>query len=140
MIVRYLAAYAGAAIAFAGLDAVWLGLTYATLYRPALHVMLIDGFRPAPAVLFYLVYLTGVTVFAIAPALATGRWSAAARRGAMFGFFAYATYDLTNQATLIVWPARITVLDLMWGTLVTAAGATAGYWAGRAVKGGRKLK
>ena len=136
MIGRYAAAYAGAAVAFAGLDAVWLSATNATLYRPALHGLLIDGFRPVPAVAFYLVYLLGVSVFAVAPGLAAGRWSVAMRRGAMFGFFAYATYDLTNQATLIVWSTRITALDLMWGTFVTAAGATAGYWAGRAVKAG----
>jgi uncharacterized membrane protein len=135
MIARYAAAYAGAAVAFAGLDAVWLTATNATLYRPALHEVLIDGFRPAPAVLFYLIYLAGVTVFAVAPALAGGRWHGAARRGALFGFFAYATYDLTNQATLIVWSTRITLLDLMWGTLVTAAGATAGYWAARGAEG-----
>ncbi len=134
MIARYVAAYAGAAAAFAGLDAVWLTLTNATLYRPALHAVLMDGFRPVPAVLFYIIYLVGVIVFAVAPALASGGWSAAARRGAMFGFFAFATYDLTNQATLIVWSTRITLLDLTWGTFVTAAGASAGYWAGRAVR------
>jgi uncharacterized membrane protein len=133
MIARHAAAYAGAAIAFAGLDAVWLSATNAALYRPVLHGVLIDGFRPAPAVAFYLVYLLGVTVFAAAPGLAAGRWVVAARRGAMFGFFAYATYDLTNQATLIVWSTRIMALDLMWGTFVTAVGATAGYWAGSAV-------
>jgi uncharacterized membrane protein len=135
MIARYAAAYAGAAVAFAGMDALWLGLTNATLYKPALRGVLMDGFRPAPAVLFYLVYLLGMMVFAVAPGLAAGRWSAAALRGAMFGFFAYATYDLTNQATLLVWPTRITVLDMAWGTLATAAGATAGYWTGSLVKG-----
>jgi uncharacterized membrane protein len=137
MIARHAAAYVGAAVALAGLDAVWLTATNATLYRPALHAVLADGFRPAPAVLFYLVYLAGVTVFATAPGLAAGRWSVATRRGALFGFFAYATYDLTNQATLIVWATRITVLDLMWGTFLTAVGATAGYWAGKAVKAPR---
>jgi len=131
MIRRHLAAYVGAGLAFCGLDAAWLTLTNAALYRPALHGVLIDGFRPLPAVLFYLVYLTGMMVFAIAPGLKDGRWSTATRRGALFGFFAYATYDLTNQATLSAWPTHITVLDLMWGTFVTAAGATAGYWAGR---------
>ena len=135
MIRRYLAAYLGAGLAFAGLDAVWLALTNARLYRPVLHTVLIDGFRPIPAVLFYLVYLVGVTVFAVAPALREGRWSMATRQGALFGFFAYATYDLTNQATLAVWATHITVLDMIWGTLLSAMGATAGYWAGRVVKG-----
>jgi uncharacterized membrane protein len=134
MIARYAAAYVAAAIAFAGLDAVWLTATNATLYRPVLHAVMIEGFRPAPAVLFYLIYLLGVMVFAVAPGLAAGHWRVATRRGALFGFFAYATYDLTNQATLTVWATQITVLDLMWGTFVTAMGATAGYWAGKRVR------
>lgn len=133
MIRRAIIAYLGAGLAFAGLDAIWLSLANATLYRPALHLVLATGFRPVPAVLFYLVYLLGVTLFATLPALAAGRWTAAPVKGAMFGFFAYATYDLTNQATLVVWATRITILDLMWGSFVTAAGATAGYLAGRLV-------
>ena len=131
MIARYVAAYLAAALAFAGLDAVWLTTTNAVLYRPVLGAVLIDGFRPAPAILFYLIYLLGVMVFATGPALRSGSWRTASLRGALFGFFAYATYDLTNQATLVVWATKITILDLMWGTFVTAAGATAGYWGGR---------
>lgn len=131
MIRRHIAAYLGAGLALAVLDSVWLTLTNATLYKPALHAVLTDGFRPIPAVLFYLVYLLGLMVFAIAPALKEGRWRRATRLGALFGFFAYATYDLTNQATLAVWATRVTVIDLMWGSFVTAVGATAGYFAGR---------
>ena len=134
MIRRYLLAYLGAGLAFAGLDAIWLTLANAAIYKPALHSVLIDGFRPVPAVLFSLVYLLGVMAFAVSPALTAGRWIDATRKGALFGFFAYATYDLTNQATLIVWATHITLLDLTWGTVVTAAGATAGYFAGRLVK------
>ncbi|MGI8841011.1 MAG: DUF2177 family protein [Caulobacteraceae bacterium] len=133
---RYAAAYVGAALAFAGLDAVWLTLTGERLYRPALHAILIAGFRPVPAVLFYLIYLAGVVIFAVAPAMREERWRMAALRGALFGFFAYATYDLTNQATLIVWSTQITLLDLAWGTFLTAVGATAGYFAARLVTRG----
>ena len=134
MIGRYLLAYGGAGLAFAGLDAVWLSSTNATLYRPVLHAVLIDGVRPVPAVLFYLVYLAGVVVFAVAPAIRAARWRVATTMGALFGFFAYATYDLTNQATLTVWATKVTVLDLAWGSCVTAAGATAGYLASTLVK------
>ena len=136
MIGRYLAAYVGAGLALAGLDAVWLTLTSANLYRPALHAVLIDGFRPVPALLFYLIYLAGVVIFAVAPAMREARWRTATLRGAAFGFFAYATYDLTNQATLTVWATRITLLDLAWGTFLTAVGATAGYFASSLVKRG----
>ncbi len=94
--VRYLAAYVGAGLVFAVLDAAWIAATNATLYRPALNSVLIDGVRPVPAVLFYLGYLAGLTVFAVAPAKRARRWRVATTMGALFGFFAYATYDLTN--------------------------------------------
>ncbi len=132
MIRRALATYVGAGLVFAGLDAVWLSLANGAIYRPALHAVLTQGFRPIPAILFYLVYLLGVTIFAGLPAKT---WRDAAGKGAMFGFFAYATYDLTNQATLAVWSTRVTILDLMWGSFVTAAGAMAGHLAARAVEG-----
>jgi uncharacterized membrane protein len=133
-LVRALAAYLGAAVAFASLDALWLTTTNATLYRPALGPLLADRPRLVPAVLFYAVYLAGVVLFAVRPGLRDGRWRTAALHGAAFGFIAYATYDLTNQATLKLWSTEITVLDLAWGTFVTAMGASAGYLAARLVK------
>ena len=84
--------------------------------------------------MFYVVYLVGVVIFAIAPAIRAGRWGLAPMMGALFGFFAYATYDLTNQATLIVWSTTITLADLSWGTFLTASGATAGYFASKLAK------
>lgn len=131
--IRLLAAYLGAALTIGCLDAVWLTTTNATLYRPVLGHILLDGVRPVPAVLFYAVYLLGVMVFAVSPAMAEGHWRAATVKGAMFGFFAYATYDLTNQATLVVWSTNITLLDLCWGTFLSASGATAAYFASRLV-------
>lgn len=134
MIARWLVAYLASGLVIAALDAVWLTLTNVRLYRAALGAILAPGFRPVPAVLFYLLYLVGVVVFAVAPALRDGRWTTAAMSGALFGLVAYATYDLTNQATLVVWATRITVLDMAWGTFLTAAGATAGYLASTLVK------
>ncbi len=135
MVIRWIVAWLAAALIFAGLDAVWLISTNATLYRPVLGPVLAAQVRPIPAVLFYLVYLTGTVVLAVGPALAARNWRRASLNGALFGFFAYATYDLTNFATLAVWSTRITLLDLAWGTFLTAAGATAGYlggaWASR---------
>lgn len=132
---RYIAAYAGAAIAFVLLDAVWLSLMSSQIYKPLLGEIMIDGVRWAPAISFYLIYLAGIVLFAVAPGLRSGEWSSSAKLGACLGFVAYATYDLTNQATLIVWPVQITLLDLAWGTFVTAAAATAGFFAGALVKG-----
>ncbi|MBS0412096.1 MAG: DUF2177 family protein [Proteobacteria bacterium] len=125
----YPRAYLGAGLVFAGLDFAWLSATNASLYRPILAPVLADQVRLLPAVAFYLTYLAGLTVFAIRPALVAGGWRAALILGGLFGFFAYATYDLTNQATLAVWATKLTLMDLAWGVTVSATGATAGYFA-----------
>jgi len=135
---RYLAAWLGAGLLLGALDAVWLTTTNAALYRPVLGAVLAPVPRPVAAVLFYLVYLVGVVIFAVGPAIRSGRWRDATIMGALFGFFCYATYDLTNQATLIVWATKITLLDLCWGTFLTASGATAGYFASTLVAARRK--
>jgi uncharacterized membrane protein len=127
---RYGAAWLGAGLVFVLLDAVWLTTTNATLYKPVLAPILAADVRLVPAILFYLIYLTGAVVFAVRPALEAHDWRRAPALGALFGFFAYATYDLTNQATLSVWATQITLLDLTWGTFLTATGSTAGYFAG----------
>ncbi|MGA0604170.1 DUF2177 family protein [Caulobacter sp. KR2-114] len=134
------AAWLGTAVVFLALDAAWLTTTNAALYRPALAPLLAPAVRPVPAVLFYLIYLTGLVIFAVRPALAdVAGWAGAARRGALFGLVAYATYDLTNQATLAVWPTRITLADLAWGALVSATAAASGALAGRTM-GRRPLR
>ena len=127
--IRFLVGYGGAALVFCALDAAWLTLTSASLYRPALAPLLAEQVRIVPAILFYVVYLAGVTQFAVLPGARARGWLTAASLGAAFGFVAYATYDLTNQATLKLWATRITLLDLSWGAAVTAAGAAGGYFA-----------
>jgi uncharacterized membrane protein len=124
-----LIAYAAAALTMLGMDAVWLRMAADRLYRPLLGEILLPGFRPAPAILFYLLYVVGIVIFAIRPALAGGGWPAAATNGALLGFFCYATYDLTNQATLKSWPVTVTIVDMGWGTILTACVATVGYLA-----------
>jgi len=84
--------------------------------------------------LFYLIYTIGIVVFAISPALGTGRWSPAGLRGLFLGLFGYSVYDLTNQATLRDWPISVAIADLIWGTLLTAVAAVAGSLAARAVR------
>ena len=124
-----LAAYAAAAVTMLAMDAVWLSVAVDVLYRPLLGDILLPGFRPVPAILFYVLYVVGIVIFAIKPALVTGHWSEAASKGALLGFFCYATYDLTNQATLKIWPVTVTIVDMGWGTFLTACVATAGYLA-----------
>jgi uncharacterized membrane protein len=93
--------------------------------------LLLDGFKPFPAIAFYILYVAGILIFAVAPALASGRWTTALARGAMLGLLAYATYDLTNQATLRGWSSVVTIADLCWGTVLTGTAATIGFMAAR---------
>jgi len=123
----YLLYYVATGIVFLGVDAVWLGTMGNSLYRPLLGDLLLEKFRLAPAIAFYVIYIAGIIFFATSPAIAAGRWSVALLNGAILGFVAYATYDLTNQATLRSWSVTITILDLCWGTFVTAVSATLGY-------------
>lgn len=125
-------AYVATGVVFLAIDAVWLTLAAQRLYRPLMGEMLVENFRLVPAMLFYLIYIAGIVAFAVAPALASGRWTTAALYGAFLGLFAYATYDLTNQATLRNWPVVVTVADLCWGTFVTASAATVGFLITRA--------
>lgn len=132
---RYLAAYLGAGVVMAGLDTIWLVSANQAIYRANLGPILTSGFRPIPAVLFYLVYLAGVVILAVRPGTPVNSLRAAGARGACLGFVAYATYDLTNQATLIVWSLRVTLPDLAWGTFLTTVAAMAGLAASRLVRG-----
>jgi len=77
-------------------------------------------------VIFYLTYIVGIQIFAVRPALTSGDWKTAALFGVLFGFFTYATYDLTNMATMKVWTLRVTLLDIAWGTILTGITASAG--------------
>jgi uncharacterized membrane protein len=131
MVKRYGIAYVSTAFVFLGIDAVWLTLAAQRLYRPLIGDMLLEQFNLLPALLFYVVYVAGIVIFAVAPAFRTGRWTTATLHGALLGFLAYATYDLTNQATLRNWPVAVTAGDLCWGTALTAFAATAGYLVAR---------
>jgi uncharacterized membrane protein len=121
-------AFLSTAVAMLALDSIWLTLTAKPLYRAQIGDLMLPRFDPVPAAAFYLVYVLAVVVLVVQPALAEGRLLGATTRGALFGLAAYATYDLTNQATLRGWPITVTIADLCWGTCLTAVAATAGYW------------
>lgn len=123
-------AYLGALIAFAGIDAVWLSTMAARFYRPILGDILLPEVNPRAAIAFYLLYPVGLTIFAVAPALKSGDVKTAALLGALFGLFAYGTYDLTNQATLRNWTTTLTLADMAWGTLASAIAASVAAWIG----------
>ena len=125
---RYLWAFIGSGVAMAVLDAIWLTQVGPRLYRPAIGELLADKPDMRAAVAFYLIYVCGIVALAVSPALRDGSLMRATMMGAALGFVAYATYDLTNQATLKVWPLHVTLIDMAWGTVLTAAAAAAGYW------------
>ena len=107
------------------LDMLWLGVIAKSFYMQGIGHLMAERPNVAVAVGFYVLYALGIVVFAVAPGEAGG-WSRTLALGAMFGFFAYATYDLTNLATLKNWPISVTLVDMAWGSLVSAASAAAG--------------
>jgi uncharacterized membrane protein len=123
---RYLTAYGATFLAMAVLDIAWLGLVAGPLFQKHIgHLMAAQPLLPA-AILFYLVYPVGLTLFAVLPRGPVPDLATTMRLAALFGFFAYATYDLTNLATLRDWPVGLACLDMAWGTLVSAACGAAG--------------
>ena len=125
---RYLWAFIGSGAAMAVLDAIWLTQVGPRLYRPAIGELLAPKPDMRAAVAFYLIYVCGIVFLAVSPALRDGSMMRATITGAALGLVAYATYDLTNQATLKVWPLHLTLIDVAWGTILTATAAAAGYW------------
>lgn len=128
MVARYLVAFVATGIAFALIDSVWLRTMFPRLYQPEIGSMLLGGFRLGPAIAFYIFYIIGMLWFAVLPGVAAGRWQLALVQGAALGFFCYATYDLTNYATLKVWSLKVTLLDIFWGTVLTGSASAIGAW------------
>ena len=110
------------------LDGIWLTLAARNFYRDNIGHLLGDATNWPPAILFYVIYTIGAWFFATQPGVDDGSAITAALRGAAFGFVAYATYDLTNHATLRGWPSLVTVVDMAWGTILTATVAGVAAW------------
>jgi uncharacterized membrane protein len=124
---KFFVAYFAALVFFFVIDLIWLGFVAKDFYRSSIGHLMGEGFNIPAVVAFYLVYTAGLFFFAVNPALETGDILRAAFLGAAFGFFAYATYDLTNMATLKDWPLGITLADMAWGSLLSGAVAAVGY-------------
>ena len=124
---RYFLAYVGAGLTMAVLDAIWLTTMGDRLYRPVIGSIMADKPDMRAAIVFYVLYVFGIVFLAVLPGLREGSLTRTLTTAAVFGLVAYATYDLTNQATLRVWSTHLTLIDLAWGTFVTTAAAVAGY-------------
>ena len=116
-------------------DAIWLALVMRGLFVAHLGPLLADPVRYVPAILFYLVFAAGLLILAIEPAIRAGSLGKAIVLGAVLGLTAYATYELTNHATLQAWPAVLVVVDIAWGIVVSAIAAAAGYATHRMISG-----
>jgi uncharacterized membrane protein len=122
-------AYISALLVMAGLDFVWLSVAGGPIYRSALGAMMTEQPSWAAAIAFYLLYGMGLVLFAVRPALSSGEWRTGFLWGALFGFFAYATYDLTNLATLKIWSLKVSLIDMAWGALLSGVSAAVAAWA-----------
>lgn len=117
----FLIRFLTAGVILAVVDAVWLSLVANSFYKSQIGSLLMDKPNFVAAVAFYLIYLLGLVVFALSPALEKGDWKLALGLGALLGFVAYSTYDLTNLSTLKGFTVKLAVVDIMWGTILTAS-------------------
>jgi uncharacterized membrane protein len=120
---------------FLVVDLVWLGVVARGFYRTHLGAIVSPTVHWPAAVAFYLLYVVGILIFAVLPALEEGSVAVAARWGALFGLFTYATYELTNLATLRNWPLRVVLVDTLWGVVLCVVVAVAGWMIGRWLQG-----
>lgn len=124
---RFLLVYAITLPVFLAIDVVWLGVVARRFYGQHIGHLLAAQVNWGAAILFYLVFIAGIVFFAVRPALESSSAIRALTYGALFGFFTYATYDLTNQATMRDWPWIVTVVDLAWGSVLSATVAYVSY-------------
>jgi uncharacterized membrane protein len=123
----YVKAYFGALFAFCVMDGLWLGFLATDFYFDSLGGLLLKEPNWSSAVIFYLGYIIGIVYFVIKPALFDGNHRTVLRDGALLGLLAYATYDMTNMATLKGWSLTVSMVDMVWGMVITGVSSLAGY-------------
>lgn len=117
--IKLLVAYIIALVIFLMIDMVWLGLIAKNLYKEKLGFIISPDVKWTAAIIFYMLYIVGILFFAVNPSLKDSSWLTALVNGAVFGAMCYATYDLTNMATIAKWPLVIVVIDIAWGMVLT---------------------
>jgi len=127
----YLKLYFATLIAFFAIDMVWLGLVARTFYRKYLGFLMAPSPNWLAAIIFYLLFIVGILVFVVVPGLEDNSPKTTLLRAALFGLIAYATYDLTNLATVKDWPVLITVVDMAWGTILSVVVSLVSLMAGK---------
>lgn len=125
---HYILIYLTSTLIFFAIDMTWLGIVAKNFYRKHLGYLLSDTVVWPVAISFYLLFLIGLLIFAILPAIESRSILHALLYGALFGFFTYATYDLTNWSTIRDWPAIVSLVDILWGVILSGVVATLTYW------------
>jgi uncharacterized membrane protein len=128
---RIVLLYLFTCLVFFAVDLFWLGVIAKKLYRKFLGGLLSESVNWPAALIFYLLFVVGILLFVVFPSLEKGSWTRAILYGALFGLFTYATYDLTNLATLKNWPLPIVFIDIVWGMLLSAVVSVSGFGIGR---------
>lgn len=125
---KYLAVYLSFLLSLVVIDLIWLLGIAKNLYREEMGSLMASEPKLLAGLGFYLLYALGASIFVIIPAISKQSWLYAVQYGALFGFFCYMTYDLTNLAVIRDFPVRLAFIDIVWGSAVTAASATISYW------------
>ena len=120
---------------FFAIDMIWLGFVARGFYQNQLGSFLSDTVNWTAALAFYFLYIAGILIFAVVPALDKGSLARAVVLGALFGFFTYATYDLTNLATLKDWPLKVVMVDIVWGMVLCSVVSFSAYLMGKWLAG-----
>jgi uncharacterized membrane protein len=133
-IIRSLVLYAATLAVFFGIDLIWLAIMNKRFYAVQLNGLMSDKVQWVPAILFYFLFIAALIILVVLPAAGAGSWLKACALGALLGMVAYATYDLTNLSTIKDWPLAVTVVDIVWGTAISAIVATISYFIAGALK------
>lgn len=124
----FLKLYAIALPVFFAIDMIWLGLVAKNFYRAQIGALMKPDVNWIAAIIFYVIFIAGLIVFVISPAMEKGSWTHTIFFGALFGLVCYATYDLTNLAVAKDWPLLVTIIDLIWGAVLAASVSTITYF------------
>lgn len=124
---KYLIAYFSTAVVFFVIDIIWIGYIAKGIYVEGIGQYLREPPQMGAAAAFYILFVGGIVFFAVSPGLDSGSALKALSYGALFGFFCYATYDVTNYATIKDWPLKMSIIDTVWGTALTGTSAWAGF-------------
>ncbi len=127
-LLKIIISYVLTTVVFFAIDMLWLGIIARNIYRKYLGSFLSDTVNWTAAIIFYLIFIAGIFIFVVNPAIEKQSVARAIILGAVFGFIAYATYDLTNYATLKGFPLNIVFIDLTWGAVLTSIVSLAGYY------------